>query len=126
LTILDLKLAIAIPTSFLTENISFFRRFSTKPENSGIYIASLESRERKFLLTSSLKSALAAPDHILFVRDGTLMAQEFDLNRKELRGSPFRVKEGVATFANNVTPVLRSRTRAYWPMRQDRRSAILC
>jgi serine/threonine protein kinase len=69
---------------------------SSKPENSGIYAGSLNSKERKRLLASGSKADFAAPGHILFMRGTTLMGQRFDPDRLELVGDPFRVAEPVA------------------------------
>jgi len=70
---------------------------NTKQENSAVFVGSLGSSQPKLLLLSALKAAFAPPHHLLFVRETTLMAQEFDPNRLELRGDPLPVAENVAT-----------------------------
>lgn len=74
---------------------------SSKNENSGIYVGSLDSKERQFLLRTIQKAIFAPPGYLLFMRESTLMAQRFDPNRLELSGDPFRVAEGVGTNPGN-------------------------
>ncbi|HEV8131162.1 MAG TPA: protein kinase, partial [Acidobacteriota bacterium] len=50
----------------------------TVPENSGLYIGSLESKETKRVLAAESSAAYAA-GNLLFVRRRTLIAQPFDL-----------------------------------------------
>jgi len=59
-----------------------------------IHVASLDSHETKPLLQSD-SQAIYSLGHLLFVREGTLMAQRFDVRRLELGGEPFRVAENV-------------------------------
>jgi len=54
-------------------------------ENSGIYAASIDGGSPKFILRTN-GSAFYASGELLYFRDGSLMAQEFDANRLELRG----------------------------------------
>jgi serine/threonine protein kinase len=55
-------------------------------ENTGVYVGSLDSKEVKRLL-SVLSPAVYAPSgHLLFVRDGALLAQRFDAKALELSG----------------------------------------
>jgi hypothetical protein len=60
-------------------------------------VGSLDATPPKRLLATELKVVFAPPDHLLFVHDTTLMAQEFDLERLELRGDPGTVVEGINT-----------------------------
>jgi len=59
-----------------------------------IQIGTLESSETTSLLPSD-SQAIYARGHLLFVREGTLMAQQFDVEKLELRGEAFRVAENV-------------------------------
>src|SRR5262249_7319163 len=72
-----------------------------KREESGIYVGSLNSRERKRLMASTFKAEFAPPDLLLFLRGNTLMAQTFDTRRLELSGDAFQVAERVGI--NNGT-----------------------
>jgi serine/threonine protein kinase/Tol biopolymer transport system component len=57
---------------------------------AGIYLASLDGREKQ-RLTTATSGALVAGDYLLFVRDGTLLAQAFDGSR--VTGEPLRLAE---------------------------------
>jgi Tol biopolymer transport system component len=94
---------------------------STKAENTGLYLGSLGSQETRRLIASDVMGVFAAPDHLLFVRDATLMAQRFNTRRFELEGDPFPVVQdigtsisgnGVAAIAASDTGVLAYRTGA--------------
>jgi serine/threonine protein kinase/Tol biopolymer transport system component len=76
---------------------------SGKAENSGIFVASLDSKDRKFLVATGLKATFAPPDRLLYVRDSTLMAQRFDPKRLEIGGDPYPIAEDIgSSFANSV------------------------
>ena len=91
---------------------------STQPENSAIYVGSLDSKERKQLLKAHSSMAFAPPNFLLFVREETLMAQEFDADTLELTGGQFIVSEettrnpinGRAFFSVSQNGVLAVRT----------------
>jgi serine/threonine protein kinase/Tol biopolymer transport system component len=74
---------------------------SSQPEQSGIYLASLDSQDTMRLVSTNRKAEYAASGHLLFLREGTLLAQPFDAERLELRGEPTPVAERVA--ASDVT-----------------------
>lgn len=56
-----------------------------KEENSGIYVGSIEGNESKLVLRAKA-CVVFASGQLLYYRDGTLMAQGFDVDRLELRG----------------------------------------
>jgi Tol biopolymer transport system component len=62
----------------------------------------LDRPQEKIRLLASLANAVYAPDrskpfgHLLWVRDGTLMAQAFDVEQGQTTGEPLTVAEGVA------------------------------
>ncbi len=64
-------------------------------ENVGIYVGSLDSKEKKLLVNADQSAAYAPQGYLLFLRDRTLMAQGFDTERLELKGEPFPVVEQV-------------------------------
>jgi Tol biopolymer transport system component len=84
-------------------------RASRNPERNGVFVGSLDAappaqstRPVVPLQTSPLLSR--SPDgavHLLFVRDGTLMAQVFDTSSITLSGSPSAIAERVAGPAGN-------------------------
>jgi Tol biopolymer transport system component len=71
----------------------------------GIYVAGLDDTDGRRLLADA-SSAHFAPAtakslaHLLFIRDGNLVAQPFDTDRFELTGEPFRLLEG-APYADD-------------------------
>ncbi|MGH9687612.1 MAG: protein kinase domain-containing protein [Candidatus Acidiferrales bacterium] len=94
--------------SFLPDGRHFiYLRISTTPANSGIYLGSLdakpEEQDSKALLTTQYGPAFAPSStpgsgYLLFVRDGALLAQQFDTRRMALSGEAVVVAEHVATF----------------------------
>ncbi|MEP6707320.1 MAG: protein kinase [Pyrinomonadaceae bacterium] len=67
-------------------------------ETTAIYVASLESQESKLLLHANSKAEYAQ-GHLLFLRDGTLMAQPFDAKRLEATADAFSIAEQIQTPA---------------------------
>jgi serine/threonine protein kinase len=67
---------------------------ATRAEQNGVYVASLDGKLNRFLITS-LAGAAFAQHRFLFVRDFALYAQSFDLNRFALTGSPVPLADGV-------------------------------
>jgi Tol biopolymer transport system component len=74
---------------------------STKTENTGLYLGLLGSQETRRLVASDVMGIFAAPNHLLFVRDATLMAQRFDTRRSELEGDPFPVAQDIGSSTGN-------------------------
>jgi len=74
---------------------------SVQRGNNGIYVASLDSKERKLLLNVDSSVVYAPPGFLLFLRERTLMAQPFDVNKLQLSGEPFPIAEQVGS--NTVT-----------------------
>ena len=78
---------------------------SDSPETGGVYLGSLDQPQQKIRVLDSSTNAVYAPDrgkpsgHLLWVRDGTLMAQAFDLGQGRTIGEPLTVAEGVAVGA---------------------------
>ena len=66
---------------------------NAQPENSAIYVGSLDSKETKSLLQVHSSTVYAPPGYLLFVRENTLMAQAFDADTLDLKGEPFVIAE---------------------------------
>jgi WD40 repeat protein len=98
--------------SFLPDGRHFvYLRVSSRPENQGIYVGSLDARPEeqssKRLLASESGAVYApSPDskvgYLLFIREGTLMAQPFDAGRLEVEGDAVPVAEQVGAFNSAV------------------------
>jgi eukaryotic-like serine/threonine-protein kinase len=69
---------------------------SSQAESGGIFIGSLDSKDTKRLLSTTLSAAYAPPGFLLFLRNEMLMAQRFDADELQLIGEPFPVAEHVA------------------------------
>jgi serine/threonine protein kinase/Tol biopolymer transport system component len=97
--------------SFLPDGLHFtYLRISGTPENSGVYIGSVDAKPTD----QNLKRVMAADDfpviyvptseadsgQMLFVRDASLLAQPFDTGRMELTGEPITVAEHVRSASN--------------------------
>jgi serine/threonine protein kinase/Tol biopolymer transport system component len=63
--------------------------------NSRIYASSLDSKDKKLILSSNTSAVYVLPGYLLFTRQGTLMAQPFDAARLELEGEPVPVAQGI-------------------------------
>ena len=82
---------------FLPDRQHFlFTARSDVRENTGIYLGRLGSTERTWLVEAQSSASYAAPGYILFVREGTLLAQPFDLDALRMSGEPFVVATNVA------------------------------
>ena len=82
--------------SFLPDGKHFFYFATGAPEASGVFIGSLDSLDGQRLLTADSSAIYARSGHILFVRQGTLLAQPFDDSTLKLSGEPVRVAEQIA------------------------------
>ncbi len=100
---------------FLPGGGSFLFNIQTgRSESAGSYAARLDnaSKDRKLILPQVINSpeltpfAFAPPDRILFLRDSTLMSQEFDPEKFELRGEPSVVAQPVSSYSVSANGVL--------------------
>jgi eukaryotic-like serine/threonine-protein kinase len=82
--------------SFLPDgrHFLFFMAAPTQPENAGVFVASLDSSTARRLVTARSR-AVHAPGHLLFWREGALVAQAFDETALEVHGNPVAVANAV-------------------------------
>ena len=94
---------------FLPDGRHFlYLRVSSAPGASGAYIGSIdvkpeEQNRTRVIATDRQAYYAASPDgrgHLLFLRDGALMAQPFDLAASQLRGDPVRVAENIGSYVS--------------------------
>jgi serine/threonine protein kinase len=72
---------------FLPDGRHFlFYAQSKDPQNSGTYAATLDGGEPKLLMRGDSNAVYSPPGYLLFVRQGTLMAQRFDPDNLRLTG----------------------------------------
>ena len=69
---------------------------STSQATNGLYLGSLDSKDKRFLFQSDSQGLYVPPGFILFLRDRTLMAQPFDAGGLKTAGEAFPVAEEVA------------------------------
>jgi eukaryotic-like serine/threonine-protein kinase len=69
--------------------------FAGRKGVDAIFVGSLDSNEKRFVVEATANAAYAAPGYLLFYRDKALLAQRFDLKRFALTGEP-------ATILNDI------------------------
>jgi eukaryotic-like serine/threonine-protein kinase len=87
---------------FLPDGKHFlYANIASNPENRGIFVGSLDSKETKLILKAISFALYSPPGYLLFNRAGTLLAQPFDADRLELKGDAIPIAEGVQFSAAN-------------------------
>jgi eukaryotic-like serine/threonine-protein kinase len=82
--------------TFLPDGRHFiFTARSDVQQNTGIYLSSLDSGDRKWLMQAQSSAEYAPPGFLLTVREGTLVAWRFDLATLQLSGDPIPVAGNV-------------------------------
>jgi Tol biopolymer transport system component len=71
---------------------------SSQTDKSAIFVGSLDSNERKFLLNADSSMAYAPPGYLVFARQQTVMAQGFNADKLQLTGEAVPVAEGIGRF----------------------------
>ena len=69
---------------------------SRQPDLAGIYVGALDSTERSRLVATRSYALYAPSGHLLFLQDGTLVAQPFDDVNRKLTGEPLAIADRVA------------------------------
>jgi Tol biopolymer transport system component len=83
--------------SFLPDGRHFlFTVGSAQEKTTGVYVASLDAPEERRRLLPGTKRVVYSSGHLLFVRDGTLVAQPFDTKRLEVSGEPVPIAQDVS------------------------------
>ena len=71
---------------------------SPEAEHRGTYVSSLAAPEDRRLVLPSQPVTYASPGYLLFAREGSLMAQRFDVERLERVGEPVALDTQVQVF----------------------------
>ena len=88
--------------SFLPDGRHFvYISSSTDQGRTEVRAGSLDSSDDKSLFAANSRILYAHPGYLLFVRDGTLMAQPFDASKVSLKGDVFPVAERIGFNPNN-------------------------
>jgi Tol biopolymer transport system component len=85
---------------FLPDGHHFLYYLQGTPESHGIYIGDLDGSPPRRLVDVDSAPVYESSGHLLFVHQGTLFAQEFDVSRLELKGKPFSVADHITSFFN--------------------------
>jgi len=70
--------------------------FATNQDTNGIYVGSLDGKERRFVVAADSNALYAPQGYLLFLRDRSLMAQPFDARAVRPTGDAFPIAEEVA------------------------------
>jgi serine/threonine protein kinase len=82
--------------SFLPDGRHFlYTDTALNQEESGIYVADLESKDRKRIVTAHSRAVYSPPGYLLFVHEGTLMAQPFDAGKLQTMGDPVPISDQI-------------------------------
>jgi Tol biopolymer transport system component len=76
---------------FLPDGRHFLFFVGGQPEVRGVYFGRLDGLESARLFDAEAPAVYGATGHLLFIRQGQLLAQAFDPDRLELRGKPVPV-----------------------------------
>ncbi|MGA8609215.1 MAG: protein kinase, partial [Candidatus Sulfotelmatobacter sp.] len=60
-----------------------------------IFVGSLDSQDKRFVVEATANAAYAAPGYLLFYHDKALLAQRFDLKQLALTGEPTTILTGI-------------------------------
>ena len=96
---------------FLPDSRHFIFYSQAAPGRRGVFVGSLDAPETVRVLDTDAAAVFAAPGHILFARQGALLAQAFDPNRRVVSAEAFPVAGQVLADATlNFTAVSASTT----------------
>jgi Tol biopolymer transport system component len=62
--------------------------FSGQKDADAVFVGSLDSSEKRFVVKAAANAAYVAPGYLLFYKDNTLLAQHYDLKPFTLTGQP--------------------------------------
>jgi len=82
----------------------------TSSAEDGIYLAALDSNERKLLLRNDSNAIYAAPGYLLFVRSNTLMAQRFNPRTLVLENEAKPIADHVAVNTDTWKSIVTAST----------------
>jgi serine/threonine protein kinase/Tol biopolymer transport system component len=71
-----------------------------KRENSNLYVGSLDSDKKQLLTPASSRAVYSPPGLLLYMREGALLAQPFDLQTLRLTGESATIAEHVGNFSS--------------------------
>ena len=90
---------------FLPDGRHFLYYAIGAADTNGVYVGQLDGSKPRRLLDADAAAVYASSGHLLFVREGTLLAQRFDATRLEVTGTPFPVAQQVGVSPRPAQPV---------------------
>ena len=88
--------------NFLPDGRHFlYLAWSAQPANRGVFIGTLDSKERTRLMAADSNVDYAVPGYVVFHRGASLFAQPFDAKKLALTGEPIHVADDVADSPSN-------------------------
>jgi len=99
-----------------------------KKAAEGIFLGSLDGKEKRLIRPEHSNAVYAEPGYLLFCRDQNLLAQRFDLRRLQTSGEPLAVAERVQYWIgtrNGLFSVSASGTLAYLALTAPPQSRLL-
>jgi serine/threonine protein kinase len=115
---------------FLPDGKHFlFLVLSNRAESTGIYMGSLDSTLKKFIVSSPVGAMYVDPGVLVFLRAGSLMAQPFDWKLGKLSGEARVIVESVQNFSTGYLPgaafsVSRNGVLAFRPASPERQHLV--
>ena len=95
--------------------------FSGHLENNAIFLGSLDSQERRLLVSTSANAAYAEPGYLVYLRDKTLVAQPFDRRHYVLSGEPHTLSDEVLYFPGVDRAVFSvSNAERFWSRKREK------
>jgi len=73
--------------------------YYARGKNLGIYVQSLDSQERTFIVKTSYRAVFSPPGFLLYLRDSTLLAHRWNLETLHLEGEPVAIAADVRAGA---------------------------
>jgi Tol biopolymer transport system component len=78
---------------------------NARTEARGVYVGQLDAAATRRLLDADAAAVYAPPGHLLFVRQGKLIAQKFDPAKLELSGNPFPIADELLAVGDDSSAV---------------------
>jgi eukaryotic-like serine/threonine-protein kinase len=90
---------------FLPDGHHFLYYATGTPDGRGVYLGDLSGGASHRVLDADSSAVYASSGHLLFVRQGKLYAQSFDVRRLMVSGSPFLVADEIAVDGVNIAAI---------------------
>ena len=93
------SVSVQVWPSFLPNGRDFlYAQAANDPNHQGIFLASLDSDQVTRVLPMFSNAVLASTGHLVYGRDGSILAQPFDQERRSVTGEPTVLASGVASI----------------------------